>query len=123
LAIFSSGSVKAQGLFLGHTETLGAPKDGGERKEEDIRGLFAANFDTVNAGAKGEVDSYVKIVKELHVGRAEVLFLSDNVTEVRAALKAGLQSLVVDRPGNAPLTEEDRKELTVITSFDAIETD
>jgi methionine salvage enolase-phosphatase E1 len=43
--------------------------------------------------------------------------------EVRAALQAGLQSLVVDRPGNAPLTEEDRKELTIITSFDEIETD
>jgi enolase-phosphatase E1 len=80
LAIFSSGSVKAQGLFLGHTKTLDAAEDGGERKGEDIRGLFAANFDTVNAGAKGEVESYVKIVEELGVGRAEVLFLSDNVT-------------------------------------------
>jgi len=123
LAIFSSGSVKAQELFLGHTETLGEGKEGGE-KGEDIKGLFVANFDTVNAGAKGEVESYVKIVKELGVQRAEeVLFLSDNVTEVRAALKAGLQSLVVDRPGNAPLTKEDRKELSIITSFDQLETE
>jgi len=52
-----------------------------------------------------------------------VLFLSDNVTEIRAAKIAGMESLIVDRPGNAPLTEEDKNAFTVITSFDEIDLD
>jgi hypothetical protein len=31
-----------------------------------------------------------------------------------------MSALVVDRPGNAPLTEEDRVELEVVTGFDDI---
>jgi enolase-phosphatase E1 len=73
LAIFSSGSVAAQKLFLGHVAV-----DGGE-KSEDVNGLFEGNFDTVNAGPKGEKVSYEKIAGELGVKTEEVLFLSDNV--------------------------------------------
>jgi enolase-phosphatase E1 len=46
---------------------------------------------------------------------------TNRCSEVRAAKLAGMQSLVVDRPGNAPLTEQDRTELTVITNFVEIE--
>jgi enolase-phosphatase E1 len=41
--------------------------------------------------------------------------------EVRAAIKAGMKSIVVDRPGNAPLSEEDRTELRVVESLSEIE--
>jgi len=115
LAIFSSGSVTAQKLFMGHVAV-----EGEERKSEDVTGLFSGNFDTVNGGPKMVKESYVKIAGELGVDTSKVLFLSDNVKEVRAAIEAGMSSFVVDRPGNAPLTEEDRKELVVVTSLEEI---
>jgi len=116
LAIFSSGSVNAQKLFFSYTGV-----EGSASTAKDLKPLFGGrHFDTVNAGPKGEDESYVKIARELDVEVGKILFLSDNVKEVQAALAAGLKSLVVDRPGNAPLTEEDRKEFTVITSFDEI---
>ncbi|KAF2397207.1 2,3-diketo-5-methylthio-1-phosphopentane phosphatase [Trichodelitschia bisporula] len=110
LIIFSSGSVEAQKLFFGYVEGAG-----------DLNPLFAANYDTVNAGPKMVKESYMRIAGELGVKSAEVLFLSDNVNEIRAALEAGMQALVVDRPGNAPLTEADRQELSIINSLDEVE--
>jgi enolase-phosphatase E1 len=47
--------------------------------------------------------------------------VTDSAVEVRAAKTAGMESLVVDRPGNAPLTEEDKNEFTIVTSFDEID--
>jgi enolase-phosphatase E1 len=49
-----------------------------------------------------------------------ILFLSDNVKEVEAAISAGMKSLVVDRPGNAVLTEEDKKRFEVVDTFEKI---
>jgi|SRR5215469_3058985 len=43
------------------------------------------------------------------------------VTEIRAALDASMKAIVVDRPGNAPLSEEDRTQLKVVSSLDEIE--
>lgn len=75
LAIFSSGSVEAQKLFLAYTGIEGKDTD----ESVDLTGLFGGrHFDTVNAGAKGESESYVKIAKELGVEEGAVLFLSDN---------------------------------------------
>lgn len=51
---------------------------------------------------------------------SEILFLSDNVKEVDAAIEAGMKSIVVDRPGNAPVSAEDRKRLEVVESLDSI---
>jgi enolase-phosphatase E1 len=128
LAIFSSGSVNAQKLFFSYTGI-----QGNSSTAKDLKPLFGGrHFDTVNAGPKSENQSYLKIANEMGVQAEEILFLSDNVNgelltslrrtanlslEVRAALAAGLKSLVVDRPGNPPLTEADRKEFTIITSF------
>jgi len=39
---------------------------------------------------------------------------------VEAALAAGMKSLVVDRPGNAVLSEEDKKRFEVIDTFEKI---
>ena len=44
-----------------------------------------------------------------------------SVIEVRAAIEAGMASFVTDRPGNAPLTDEDKKELVVIKSLEEVE--
>ena len=49
-----------------------------------------------------------------------ILFLSDNVKEVEAAIAAGMKSLVVDRPGNAVLSEEDKKRFEVVDTFEKI---
>ena len=46
-----------------------------------------------------------------------VLFLSDNVKEVEAAIAAGMKSLVVDRPGNAPLSSEDKGRFEIVDSL------
>ena len=51
---------------------------------------------------------------------SNVLFLSDNVKEVDAARQAGMQTFMVDRPGNAPLPEEDKSRLSVVNSLDEI---
>jgi enolase-phosphatase E1 len=77
LAIFSSGSVAAQKLFLTYTGVVGASA---HCESEDLNGLFSGNFDTVNAGAKGDRKSYEVIAERLGVSEPQVLFLSDNVT-------------------------------------------
>ena len=44
-----------------------------------------------------------------------------NATETKAAQQAGMKSLLLDRPGNAALTEQDKALTEVITSFDAVD--
>jgi len=132
IAIYSSGSVEAQKLFFAHTD------------HGDLSSPISAWFDTVNAGPKTDAESYRRIVAEMLLGTggggmimpnsggggtpeereaaaaAGVLFLSDNVKEVDAAIEAGLQSVVVRRPGNAPLSEEDVARHRVIESFEEL---
>jgi enolase-phosphatase E1 len=144
LAIFSSGSVEAQNLFFTyictHTATGAEHEQITTQQTEDLNPLFSANFDTVNAGPKMEKESYEKIAGEMGKRVVEVLFLSDNVngkdlevsttsdhsssaderTEIRAAKESGMQALVVDREGNAPLSDADREEFTIIPSLDEI---
>jgi enolase-phosphatase E1 len=71
LAIFSSGSVEAQKMFSKYV--------GNASGTEDLNPLFAANFDTINAGPKMVKESYEKIAKEMGKTVGEVLFLSDNI--------------------------------------------
>jgi enolase-phosphatase E1 len=110
--IYSSGSVAAQKLLFKHTNHSERP---------DLTGVISDYFDTVNAGLKTEASSYAKIAAQhpdIPVG--EWLFLSDNVKEVEAAKAAGMQSFVVDRPGNAELSDEDRRRHRVVKSFEEI---
>lgn len=51
---------------------------------------------------------------------SEILFFSDNVKEVEAAIAAGMQAVVVDRPGNAPLSADDRAKYKVVDSLRGI---
>ena len=118
IAIYSSGSIFAQKLLFAHVKD---PASDDRRATLDLSHLIADWYDTTNAGPKMEASSYVKIAKELHKPADAILFLSDNVNEVKAALEAGMQSAVVDRPGNAVLSDEDRRAYTIVNSLDAIE--
>jgi enolase-phosphatase E1 len=71
LAIFSSGSVQAQLQFFSYVRN-------GE-STRDIKHLFVAHYDTVNAGPKLEKTSYEKICRELNHDVSKVTFLTDNV--------------------------------------------
>lgn len=109
IIIYSSGSVNAQKLLFAHTN--GDPAD--------LMPLIADYFDTVNAGPKTEASSYEKIASHhAEYPISEWLFLSDNVREVEAAKQASMQSFIVERPGNADLSEEARTLHRVIKSFD-----
>lgn len=111
--IYSSGSVPAQKLLFAHTNTP---------REKDLTPLITDFFDTVNAGPKTQRESYERIAaKYARYPIGEWLFLSDNVHEVEAAKEAGMQSFVVQRPGNPPLAEGVEKEHRVIESFDELE--
>lgn len=83
--------------------------------------MVKAWFDTTNAGPKQESGSYTTIATELKTKPQRILFLSDNVSEIRAALQADMHAIVVDRPGNAPLSDADKHELGVVESFDQLQ--
>lgn len=102
--IYSSGSVDAQKLLFEHSE------------QGDLVKYVAGYYDT-KIGAKQEKNSYEAILKNIEASGEEALFLTDVVAEAKAAKEAGLNVVVLDRPGNAELSEEDRKEFTVISSF------
>lgn len=78
LGIYSSGSVLAQKLLFGHSLA------------GDLTPLFSHHFDTA-VGGKREVASYQKIVGQIGLPAAQVLFLSDTKEELEAAQQAGLQ--------------------------------
>ena len=71
-------------------------------------------------------ESYKKIAKELNAEPREILFLSDNPGEIRAAKDAGFNAIVLMRPGNADLPEkleknEDEEPWLVVKQFDAVQ--
>ncbi|KAH8716843.1 HAD-like domain-containing protein [Phaeosphaeriaceae sp. PMI808] len=106
LAIFSSGSVQAQLQFFSYV------RDGQSTK--DIKRLFSAHYDTVNAGPKLEKTSYEKICRELNCNPSKVTFFTDNVKEAEAATQAGVYTVIVDRAGNAPLSDGSKAQFTVV---------
>ncbi|XXH04878.1 cAMP-dependent protein kinase catalytic subunit [Hypoxylon texense] len=115
IMIYSSGSVAAQKLLFKHTDA--APTS-------DLTPQIADWFDTVNAGLKTDASSYETIAStHPEFSPAEWLFLSDNVKEVDAAIEAGMRSIVVQRPGNAPLSPEVPQRLRVIETFESLDDD
>jgi enolase-phosphatase E1 len=66
----------------------------------DLSPLLNGYFDTA-VGAKREPGSYRRIAKELRVDPQKVLFLSDVAQELDAARAAGMDTVLVVRPGNA----------------------
>lgn len=93
----------------------------------DITPLLSGYYDTVNAGMKQVPQSYSTIFEDQEatlgggLSKEEWLFFSDNVKEVQAAEEAGMRAVVLVRPGNAELSEEDKKDKWVVESFDEVE--
>ena len=88
IAIFSSGSVQAQGSLFRSTP------------EGDLTRFIRAYFDTTT-GPKREPESYARIAAALERSASEVLFVSDIGAELDAALAAGMQTaLCVRMPGS-----------------------
>lgn len=111
IMIYSSGSVPAQKLLFKHTNADTA----------DLTGAITDFFDTTNAGPKTEASSYEKIASKYpNFKPSEFLFLSDNVKEVEAAKKAGMQSVVVQREGNNPLPDDVEKHHKVVSDFNEL---
>ena len=102
--IYSSGSIEAQKLLFGHSE------------EGNLIEWFSGHFDT-EIGPKIESSSYGNIVNKLNCRSEDVLFLTDVPKEANAAKLAGMEVVLVIRPGNSPLTANDKASFPVIESF------
>uniref|UniRef100_A0A1I7UBX7 Enolase-phosphatase E1 n=1 Tax=Caenorhabditis tropicalis TaxID=1561998 RepID=A0A1I7UBX7_9PELO len=105
--IYSSGSVHAQKLLFANSV------------EGDMTNILYGYFDT-NIGLKGESNSYLKICEQIGIRPEEVLFLTDVKAEASAAKRAGLQTKLVIRPGNAILTQEAKNTYETIQSLEEI---
>ncbi|MCP4189539.1 MAG: acireductone synthase [Planctomycetaceae bacterium] len=106
IRIYSSGSVQAQKLFFGHTI------------EGDLLSLFRGHYDTT-IGSKREASSYSAIASDAQIPPQEILFLSDIPAELDAALEAGLQTALCQRPGNAAVNPDHGHD--VIDNFSEVE--
>lgn len=94
VSIYSSGSVKAQRLLFGHTH------------HGDLLPLLHQYFDTTT-GPKREAESYRAIAAALGLEPGEVIFATDVAQEAEAAREAGMQAVIMDRPGNHPQPTHD----------------
>jgi 2,3-diketo-5-methylthio-1-phosphopentane phosphatase/methylthioribulose-1-phosphate dehydratase len=86
--IYSSGSRQAQRLIFGNSD------------KGDLRKYISGYFDT-NIGSKQQESSYRQIKETVVDG--EALFLTDLLTEAQAARAAGMDAVLMLRPGNMPL--------------------
>jgi enolase-phosphatase E1 len=87
--IYSSGSNHAQRLFFGHTVA------------GDLLPWLSGHYDTTS-GPKREAESYRRIAADWKLPAESIVFFSDIVAELDAARTAGMQTVLTDRPGNAP---------------------
>lgn len=102
-AIYSSGSIHAQRLYVRHSDA------------GDLSAAVIAHFDTTT-GPKREAASYTAIARALGVAPAQITFFSDVVAELDAAAAAGCATVVVDR--DRPATVGPHR---AIASFDGVE--
>lgn len=109
LAVYSSGSVRSQRLIYGHSNA------------GDLRELFQHWFDT-RIGSKQESASYRQIVTCLGVPAGSVLFISDSISELKAAAASGLAVLLCDRDDSLA-GQPDVEEFSVIESFEGLDPD
>ena len=93
-AIYSSGSVEAQKLLFAHTP------------HGDLTPHLKHHFDTTT-GPKRDPLSYLAIARSLGAAPADILFATDITQEADAARAAGLQTLLMLRPGNHPQPPHD----------------
>jgi enolase-phosphatase E1 len=103
IGVFSSGSVAAQKLIFGYSES------------GDLTRFFSHYFDTTTGG-KREKDTYPKIADMIGFESGDILFLSDIAEELEAAAAAGFQTVQLVRPGTEPnwtVTVTDFTQLTI----------
>lgn len=115
--IYSSGSVKAQKLLFNYVKH---PSNGVINMNKYLSGYF----DITTSGYKQEKTSYENILGSIGYTHdpKKVLFLSDNVNEIKAATEAGLKAIIVSRPGNEPVSDKDAETYGVITDFNDVST-
>ncbi len=90
IAIYSSGSALAQRLLFSHSEA------------GDLAGSIQDYFDTA-VGPKREAASYRAISERLARAASAITFCTDQPAEAAAARQAGMEAVLLMRPGNAPL--------------------
>ncbi|KAJ1661887.1 enolase-phosphatase E1 [Coemansia sp. RSA 1813] len=90
--IYSSGSVEAQKLIFGHSD------------HGDLLPYISGHYDT-RVGSKLEASSYTTIANDIGLAPERILFVSDNIDEIRAADCVGMQTVVSFRPGNASIDD------------------
>jgi len=103
LYVYSSGSVEAQKLLLRHTNA------------GNLGYLFRDHFDAT-IGSKVNAGSYRAIRELMGFESSEILFLSDNPSEIRAAREAGWRAVLIERDG--PVEE---REPPAAASFAGVE--
>lgn len=87
ICIYSSGSVQAQKLIFGHS--IGG----------DLR-IYISNYFDTKIGHKIDSESYTKILSELNVEAEHIRFFTDKLSEAEAARQAGIEVIIMNRPGN-----------------------
>jgi enolase-phosphatase E1 len=92
LYIYSSGSVAAQKLLLGHSD------------HGNLCPLFSGYFDT-HTGGKRETASYTAIAAQIGLPAGECLFLSDVAAELEAAEAAGMRVGQLVRPEDGTVAD------------------
>jgi enolase-phosphatase E1 len=90
--IYSSGSINAQKLLFGHSSY------------GDLNYLFSGNFDT-QIGSKKELESYRKITETIKLKANEIIFLSDNSDELKAARESGMNVIKLARPEDGIMSD------------------
>lgn len=105
IRIFSSGSIKAQKVFFKYTEY------------GDLAKYLSGHYDTTT-GPKRESNSYKLIAEDSGVKPSQVAFLSDVIEELDAAREAGMKTVLVRRPGNKPVIDDNDHHS--IESFDQL---
>ncbi len=84
MGVFSSGSIDAQRLLFGYSET------------GDLNKYFSFNFDT-NTGSKKDSLTYQKIATKINLDPQHILFLSDIIEELQAAKESGFKTIQLVR--------------------------
>ncbi|XP_022651641.1 enolase-phosphatase E1-like isoform X2 [Varroa destructor] len=108
IGIYSSGSIFAQRLLFEHTQ-YGSLLD-----------ILDSFHDLTTAGSKSQPSSYTAIAKRISCPVKHVLFLTDVYEEYIAARTAGMQAAVVFRSGNKLLSKEEKQDVKLISTFEAI---
>ncbi len=99
--IYSSGSTGAQKVFFRHTN------------HGDLTACLSGYYDTLT-GPKREPLSYERIAADFALPPSRIVFFSDVTAELDAARAAGMNAVLVLRPGNQPVDIGDHK---TISSF------